>query len=849
MYRKHLSQKASPSVRSTPINQEIAKSPSYGSLSGVVQRVQQDPNSVSEDERQQLESAIGSRSTKEILAGKQTPWVPEFQGISAQIWGNSGQVAPIQAKLTIGEVGDKYEQEADRVAQDVVQQIHAPQTNPPTTLQRQQLPEIVQRREAITGGEASTDLDTAINTARGSGQPLDVGLQQSMGQAMGADFSGVRVHTDAQADKLNRSIQAKAFTTGVDVFFRQGEYQPGSQGGQELIAHELTHVVQQNRAAVQRSPLPQPQLQPYLATECLVIQRVYAPATITAGKNVRLHRYKMGTQAHFWSPRIGDQTTEVESSGIETLQNNDLIEADTADTFTKSQVFGADKNFTKARSQTGNVGYIKDDYFTISDRVGETNFYAVTTGLGVFRFYDYTTNTFLGPNHPNLLQTEAITILNHLLTAEETNNIEIAKKDELMEKIIHTASLGQSPIDPDMWGTAVGNIQSKIIPRLNAERANLIDAGLITANHTLKKVEFTGADFHKHGQIPIFCIFDTDGVINPPDPRKIVYKPGNLAVDRALYNRANSLANALNPEGDQIPTYTLIDAEDADHEHFTLMEFVKSDVPRNTADLTGVWASIGANAAMAYIVGLEDIHNENVLLLQNRIQIIDMEATTGRFTTFSAMLWNKAINEGIGPKLQSAAREGMLTSGTTNEECQTAAQRAFRDTLSRYQNVEFNAEYTRARDTLAGSRTRLVPIATADLYKGIIAARKRGTLENWRNWLNNDGNYYVDECKGQTGSTKDFIKNVLLSPGTYNALVRGDVPYYSRDLGTSHIFDEEGNQIDERGCSKVGRAINVEMNERRDTFGEPEIVVVAFNIEIIPLLTTLNKNINTILQR
>ena len=66
-----------------------------------------------------------------------------------------------------------------------------------------------------------------------------------MGQAMGADFGGVRVHTDVRSDQLNQSIQAKAFTTGRDVFFRQGEYKPGSREGLELIAHELTHVVQQ----------------------------------------------------------------------------------------------------------------------------------------------------------------------------------------------------------------------------------------------------------------------------------------------------------------------------------------------------------------------------------------------------------------------------------------------------------------------------------------------------------------------------------------------------------------------------------------------------------------------------
>jgi hypothetical protein len=66
-----------------------------------------------------------------------------------------------------------------------------------------------------------------------------------MEREFGADFGGVRVHTGAQADILARSIQAKAFTTGQDVFFRQGAYEPGLRGGQELIAHELTHVVQQ----------------------------------------------------------------------------------------------------------------------------------------------------------------------------------------------------------------------------------------------------------------------------------------------------------------------------------------------------------------------------------------------------------------------------------------------------------------------------------------------------------------------------------------------------------------------------------------------------------------------------
>ena len=73
---------------------------------------------------------------------------------------------------------------------------------------------------------------------------------------MGADFSGVKVHTDAQADQLNQSIQAKAFTTGQDIFFRQGAYQPGSRGGQELLAHELTHTIQQGGTPIKRHIQP-----------------------------------------------------------------------------------------------------------------------------------------------------------------------------------------------------------------------------------------------------------------------------------------------------------------------------------------------------------------------------------------------------------------------------------------------------------------------------------------------------------------------------------------------------------------------------------------------------------------
>lgn len=235
---------------------------------------------------------------------------------------------PIQTKLTIGEVGDKYEQEADTTAAQVVKQINSPeaqnsgqggsvqrdamaeeeenvqmkaednvqrdampeeeeenvQMKPESSIQRdamaeeeeenvqmkaetnvqrdampeeeeenvQMKPESALQRQSTEGGTpAGQDIESSIEQSRGQGQRLDDNIRGPMEQAFGADFSGVTIHTDSQSDQLNKSIQARAFTTGQDVYFRQGAYNPNSQDGQELIAHEFTHVMQQNGSAVQ----------------------------------------------------------------------------------------------------------------------------------------------------------------------------------------------------------------------------------------------------------------------------------------------------------------------------------------------------------------------------------------------------------------------------------------------------------------------------------------------------------------------------------------------------------------------------------------------------------------------
>ncbi|NEO85807.1 MAG: DUF4157 domain-containing protein [Spirulina sp. SIO3F2] len=114
---------------------------------------------------------------------------------------------------------------------------------------------LVQLKRMNGGGAASPELEQSIQRERGKGQPLAESIRQPLENAFGIDFGGVRVHTDNVANQLNESIQAKAFTTGQDVFFRQGAYAPESQGGQELLAHELTHVVQQTAPAIQQNPM------------------------------------------------------------------------------------------------------------------------------------------------------------------------------------------------------------------------------------------------------------------------------------------------------------------------------------------------------------------------------------------------------------------------------------------------------------------------------------------------------------------------------------------------------------------------------------------------------------------
>ena len=105
--------------------------------------------------------------------------------------------------------------------------------------------------------EASAHTSQQLAQQKGKGKPLPRSVRTQMEQGIGADFSQVRVHTDSEAVEMNEDLNAQAFTHGRDVYFNNSKYNPDTTEGKRLLAHELTHVVQQNEAPrIQRQPAP-----------------------------------------------------------------------------------------------------------------------------------------------------------------------------------------------------------------------------------------------------------------------------------------------------------------------------------------------------------------------------------------------------------------------------------------------------------------------------------------------------------------------------------------------------------------------------------------------------------------
>lgn len=212
--------------------------------------------------------------TPEGRQEQQTPFFGKSDGLSDV----QGKPQPFfQAKLAIGQPGDPYEREADAVADAVVnhkgqapvvqrqeistvqrESLAAPQEEKepvqmqtigeeeePIQMQAEGEEEPVQMKSKSGGSTASTHLSSRIQDAAGKGQPLPSKTRAEMESSFGLDFKGVNIHTDNEAVQMNQELGAQAFTHGKDVYFNSGKFRPENSEGKHLLAHELTHVVQQ----------------------------------------------------------------------------------------------------------------------------------------------------------------------------------------------------------------------------------------------------------------------------------------------------------------------------------------------------------------------------------------------------------------------------------------------------------------------------------------------------------------------------------------------------------------------------------------------------------------------------
>lgn len=175
--------------------------------------------------------------------------------------GKSTLAQAIQRKsaLSVGAAGGAHEAEADRVA-DQVGSALAGGPSPTAPVAVSPISESsAQGKGARAEGEVPDSVHAAVAS---SGAPLAPAVQRDMGRAFGGhDFSDVRVHTDATASRSAAELGAQAYTVGNNVVFGAGRYDPASAGGQSLLAHELTHTIQQRgsqlaqRRVIQRRPL------------------------------------------------------------------------------------------------------------------------------------------------------------------------------------------------------------------------------------------------------------------------------------------------------------------------------------------------------------------------------------------------------------------------------------------------------------------------------------------------------------------------------------------------------------------------------------------------------------------
>jgi hypothetical protein len=189
----------------------------------------------------------------------------------------------MQRKLTVGASSDPLEQEADRIAGQVLAAPSRPGISG--------APPRIQRYSGPSNGQMDAVPASVDRVLVNPGVPMEPALQQDMGQRFGYDFSRVRVHSSGDAEQSALEVNANAYTVGHNIVFSAGRYSPGTHEGRQLIAHELTHVVQQSQnPTTSKAPIASPSHPSEIeATQA-------ASAALSSTKNTLLPRVTMPRQ-------------------------------------------------------------------------------------------------------------------------------------------------------------------------------------------------------------------------------------------------------------------------------------------------------------------------------------------------------------------------------------------------------------------------------------------------------------------------------------------------------------------------------------------------------------------------
>ena len=227
-----------------------------------------------EESKKTRNGLLNGRGQNAANSGEENP-NPRYSGVQnfAHISILSSHRFRLQPKLKINPSNDNYEQEADRVAEQVMRMPEQKlqhkyekcrkeeeiQSTPGVKIQRKcakcEEEEMIQTKsKGNSPNMASAALMNQIQHTRGGGQVMDANTRSFMEPRFGMDFSGVRIHADNQAAGMNREINAKAFTVGSDIYFNRGAYNPEGAKGKKLLAHELTHTMQQGVFGFGSSP-------------------------------------------------------------------------------------------------------------------------------------------------------------------------------------------------------------------------------------------------------------------------------------------------------------------------------------------------------------------------------------------------------------------------------------------------------------------------------------------------------------------------------------------------------------------------------------------------------------------